>query len=190
MTVQIARRLFNTSEYARMRQSGILQEDDRVELFDGEVRAMTPIGPLHAAIVKRLNILLTRRLAMSAIVSVQDPIQLNDHSESQPDIAILRARADYYATQHPGALDVYIVIEVADTSTDYDRDEKLPRYAEAGIAEAWLVDIDGQIIEQYTLPRHGHYLNLRRLEYGDEISSPTLPIITLPVEEILGHQGN
>ncbi len=169
-----------------MRESGILAEDDRVELIGGEVRAMTPIGPLHAAIVKRLNMLFTRLLAESAIVSVQDPVRLSDYSEPQPDIAVLRSRADYYATEHPYATDVFIVVEVADTSTDYDRDEKMPRYAEAGIAEAWLVDVSSQIIEQYTLPRNGHYLNLRRLEYGDVITSPTLPVIELPVDEILG----
>jgi len=185
MTVQIARRLFNASEYTRMRESGILTEDDRVELIGGEVRAMTPIGPVHAAIVKRLNMLLTRLLAESAIVSMHDPIRLNDYSEPQPDIAVLRARSDFYATEHPYATDTLIVIEVADTSTDYDRDEKMPRYAEAGIAEAWLVDVAGQVIEQYTLPRSGHYLNLRRLEHGDVIASPTIPTIELPVDEIL-----
>ncbi len=169
-----------------MRESGILAEDDRVELIGGEVRAMTPIGPLHAAVVKRLNILFIQRLAETAIVSVQDPIRLNDYSEPQPDLAVLRRRDDFYATEHPAAVDALLVIEVADTSADYDRDEKMPRYAEAGIAEAWLVDLTGQVIEQYTLPRNGRYLNLRRLEHGDTIASPALSAIELYVDEIIG----
>jgi Uma2 family endonuclease len=185
MTVQIARKLFSVSDYARMRESGILAEDDRVELIGGEVRSMTPIGPQHAAIVKRLNTLLTRQLADIAIVGIQDPIRLSDFTEPQPDIAILQQRADFYAAEHPGAADVLLVIEVADTSAEYDRYEKIPRYAEAGIAEAWLVDVANQVIEQYTLPRSGRYLNLRRLEHGDIITSSVLSAIELRVAQVL-----
>src|SRR5262249_37658064 len=122
MTIQIARRQFSVADYARMRETGILAEDDRVELLDGEVREMSPIGPLHAAIVKRLNTLLSRALDDSVILSVQDPIQLNDYSEPQPDLAILQHRDDFYAAAHPIAEDVLVVIEVADTSVEYDRE--------------------------------------------------------------------
>jgi Uma2 family endonuclease len=121
MSVQIARRPFTVSDYARMRETGILAEDDRVELIDGEVRLMSPIGPRHAAIVNRLSTLIRRHIGETAIVSVQNPIQLNDYTEPQPDLAILHARDDYYAHAHPRPDDIILVIEVADTSAAYDR---------------------------------------------------------------------
>jgi Uma2 family endonuclease len=158
MALEIARYHFTVSDYARMRETGILAEDDRVELIDGEVRVMSPIGPLHAAIVKRLNILLMKCAPSNVIISVQDPIQLNDNSEPQPDLAIVVYRSDFYADAHPAAKDVLMVIEVSDSTLDYDRDEKVPRYAAALIAEAWIVDLQHQTIERYTQPRHGKYL--------------------------------
>lgn len=185
MAVQIDRKLFSVTDYARMRESGILTEEDRVELICGEVRAMAPIGPLHASIVKRLNRLLSHMLPDDTVVSVQDPIRLSDYTEPQPDLAILLWRDDIYATEHPTAADVLLVIEVADTSSDYDRSEKLPRYAEAGIVEVWLIDVPNQVIEQYTLPRNGHYMNLRRYEHGDTIISAALETLVLPVAQIL-----
>jgi Uma2 family endonuclease len=184
MTIQIARRQFSVADYARMREIGILAEDDRVELIDGEVRKMSPIGPLHAAIVKRLNTLLSRILDDSVILSVQDPIQLNDYSEPQPDLAILQHRDDFYAAAHPVADDVLLVIEVADTSVEYDREEKVPRYAAAQIPEAWLVDISGDIVEQYWQPRNGKYLLKRLVERGDTIVAQELPNLRIAVDQI------
>ncbi|HEU4329179.1 MAG TPA: Uma2 family endonuclease [Roseiflexaceae bacterium] len=167
MAVQIARWQFTVSDYARMREIGILTEDDRVELIDGEVRPMTPIGPQHAAIVNRLNRLLAQQLGAPAIVSVQNPIQLDDHSEPQPDLAVLRSRADFYAQALPRPTDVLLLIEVADSTAAYDRNEKVPRYAAAGIPEVWLVDIAGLTLEQYTQPRNGRYYTQRVLERGE-----------------------
>ena len=184
MTIQIARRQFSVADYARMRETDILGEDDRVELIDGEVREMSPIGPLHAAIVKRLNSLLSRLLDDSVILSVQDPIQLNDYSEPQPDLAILQHRDDFYAAAHPVADDVLLVIEVADTSVEYDREEKMPRYAAAQIPEAWLVDISSEIVEQYWQPRNGKYLLKRLAERGDTIVAQAMPNLEIAVDQI------
>lgn len=184
MTVQITRRPFTVAEYARMRETGILAEDDRVELLDGEVRLMSPIGPLHAAIVKRLNTLLTRVLPDTVILSVQDPIQLNDYSEPQPDLAILQYRADFYAQAHPVADDVLLVIEVSDTTVDYDRDEKLPRYATANIQEAWLVDVNHFTVEQYLQPRNGKYLMKQLVERGDTITSRSIATLQLDIDRL------
>jgi Uma2 family endonuclease len=181
MTAQIVRYQFSVTEYARMRETGILNEDDRVELIDGEVRIMSPIGPLHAAIVKRLNTLLSKRIPATVIVSIQDPIQLSDYTEPQPDAALLQYRPDYYAHAHPVADDVLLAIEVSDSSLDYDRDEKLPRYAQAHIPEVWIVDLLHLTIEQYTHPRTGKYLSKRLLERGDRLTSVNVPEIVLDV---------
>jgi len=159
-----------------MRETGILSEDDRVELIDGEVRVMSPIGPIHAAIVKRLNTLLSRSLHGTAILSVQDPIQLHDYSEPQPDLAILQYRDDFYAQAHPVADDVLLVIEVSDTTVEYDRDEKLPRYAHANIAEAWLIDVNSFTIEQHVQPRNGKYLMKQIFERGDTITAQSVAL--------------
>jgi Uma2 family endonuclease len=145
---------------------------------------MSPIGTIHAAIVKRLNNLLNRLLPDTVILSVQDPIQLNDYSEPQPDLAILQYRDDFYAQAHPVADDVLLVIEVPDTTVDYDRDEKLPRYAHANIAEAWLVDVNNFTVEQYIHPRNGKYLVKQLLERGDTITAQSIATLQLAVDRI------
>jgi len=182
MTVAILRKQFTVTDYARMRETGILAEDDRVELIAGEVRQMSPIGPFHAAVVKRLNTLLNRALDETMIVSVQDPIQLDDQSEPQPDLAILHYRDDYYAHAHPVADDVLLVIEVADSSADYDREEKMPRYAAANIMEAWLIDLAADRVEQYSQPRNGIYRLKQIIERGEVVQSHVVSTITLQID--------
>jgi Uma2 family endonuclease len=184
MTAQMSRHQFTVAAYAQMWRSGIFREDDRVELLDGEVRTMSPIGPLHAAIVKRLNTILSKLIPATAIVSIQDPIHLSDYTEPQPDVALLHYRADFYAQGHPVADDILMVIEVADSSIEYDRDEKLPRYAQAHIAEVWIIDLNQLTIEQYSQPRNGKYLVKRLLERGDTITSHVLPTLVLAVDAI------
>ena len=184
MTVQIARRPFTVTDYARMRETGILKEDDRVELIDGEVRLMSPIGPLHAAIVNRLTAFISRHAGDTVILSVQNPIQLHDYSEPQPDLTLLQPRDDFYAHAHPRPDDVLLVIEIADTSIEYDRDEKIPHYAEAGIAESWLIDVNNRTIEQYTQPRNGGYRNKLIVAYDEVIIAQTIPQLQIPVERI------
>src|SRR5689334_7852246 len=125
MSGSVAQHRFTVDDYTRMADAGILSEDDRVELIEGAVVEMSPFRRLHAACVDRLNAWLNRLLGASAIVRVQSPIRLSDYSEPQPDIALLRPRADFYASGHPGPRDVLLVIEVADTSLDYDRGVKL-----------------------------------------------------------------
>lgn len=186
MTVAVARRPFTVDEYQRMRTAGILREDDRVELIDGEVREMSPVGPLHAAIVRRLNLLLHQSLAGSHVVSVQDPMQLSDYSEPQPDVAVLRARADFYADAHPTAEDVLLVIEVSDASLAYDREEKLPRYAQSGVPEVWLVAVDRREVEQYADPSEGRYRVAQVWGRGQTVTSASLPTLAVAVSDVLG----
>jgi Uma2 family endonuclease len=182
--VMLQRRRFTVAEYARMLTAGILSEDDRVELIDGEVCVMSPIGPLHAALVDRLTRILVLLCATSAIVRVQSAIQLNDYTEPQPDLAVLQPRDDFYATAHPLAAEVLLVIEVADTSIAYDREEKLPRYAMSGIPEAWLIDLNQQVIEQYTQPRNGKYRNKLTLERGDTVIAQSVSGLHLSVDSL------
>ena len=169
-----------------MGEAGILSENDRVELIEGEILEMSPIGSRHSACVKRLNALLGRLVSQNIIVSVQDPIRLDDYSEPQPDVALIRAREDFYAEGHPAAADVLLVIEVADTSVDYDRDVKVPLYARAAIPEVWLVALPDDSIEIYTGLQDGSYREFRQAKRGESIVSQTISALTLSVDTILG----
>jgi Uma2 family endonuclease len=186
MAVQMHRWQFTVADFARMAEAGIFAEDDRVELIDGEVRVMSPIGPRHAAIVKRLNALLSRQVADHALVSVQDPIQLTDYTEPQPDIAVLRAREDFYAQALPMPADVLLVVEVAETSLAYDREEKIPRYAQALIPEVWLIDVERETVTQYTHPDGTRYHGAQTLSRGQRLVSYTVSTLQLAVESIFG----
>jgi Uma2 family endonuclease len=115
---------------------------------------------------------------------VHSAIQLNDYTEPQPDLAVLQPRDDFYATAHPLAAEVLLVIEVADTSIDYDRDEKLPRYAMSGIPEAWLIDLNQQVVAQYTQPRNGKYRNKLTLERGDTLMAQSVSDLRLSVDSL------
>lgn len=182
----ITRRPFTVADYHRMREAGIFAADDRVELLDGEIIAMRPIGPLYAAIVKRINTLLGQTALSGYIVSVQDPVQLADDSEPQPDIALLVYRPDYYATGHPQPADILLIIEVSDTSLAYDRDSKLPRYAASLIPEVWIIDAEHHQIEQYADPAHGQYRTKQTWSHGQTLTSHALPTLTVQVGAVLG----
>jgi len=154
MTKPFTRRRWNVHEYHRMGETGILAEDERVELLAGDIIVREPIGTQHAGTVNRLNHLWTSRLGRRAVVQVQNPIELaQEDSEPQPDITLLRARDDFYSTAHPEASDTLLAIEVADTSLRLDRRVKIPLYARAGIGEAWLVDLTTSRLEVYREPR-------------------------------------
>lgn len=179
-------RLFTVSEYHRMAEAGIFTEDDRVELIEGEVVAMSPIGSRHAACVKKLAAMIrdcTSRRGL--VVGVQDPIGLSEHSEPLPDISILRPRADFYAGGHPGPEDVLVLVEVADASVMYDRNTKLPLYARAGIADTWLVDLVKNVVDVYSSPGMNGYAKQRRFERGTTADSLVLPELSVAVDEVL-----
>jgi Uma2 family endonuclease len=187
MAVQLLkRRLFTVEEYYRMAEAGIISKDERVELIEGEVVAMAAIGSRHSSCVKRLNHLLSQRIVGRALLSVQDPIRLDQFSEPQPDIALLRPRADFYAFAHPRPADVFLVVEVADTSVGFDRDVKIPLYARAVIPEAWLVDLTGDYIMLYRKPTAQVYQDVQRLQRGQSLFPEAFPDLVLAVEDILG----
>lgn len=185
MSVQIARRYFNVTEFYRMAAAGVFSEDDRVELIEGEILEMSPIGSRHAACVDRLTELFGLKIGGQAIIRVQNPIRLNDYSEPLPDISLLKRRADFYAEDHPTPADVLLVVEVADTSVDYDRNIKLPIYAQANIPEAWLVNLPKNVIEVYTQPGGGKYQKSQRLKRGEPLVSQQVSNLSLSVDEVL-----
>jgi len=186
MAVDIQRRLFTCAEYETMLAAGILSEDDRVELIEGEILQMSPIGSRHAGCVNRSNGTLSRLLQGRAIVSVQNPLALNDISEPEPDLVLLRPREDFYAGSHPGPADVLLVVEVADASLDFDRRVKAPLYARSGIAELWLVDLNGKAVEVHRRPGAHGYQEVLRHPRGERLGLLSFPDLSLMVEEILG----
>lgn len=177
---------FTVDEYYRMGRGGVFGEDDRVELVDGQVVEMTPIGPGHAGCVTALAGLLARVVGDRAVVSVQNPLRLGECSEPQPDVAVLRPRADAYRTAHPGPGDTLLVIEVADTSLEYDRDIKLPLYAAAGVLEVWLVNLPADRIEVYRNPAGGRYADVATLSRGASLAPLAFPGLPLGAGQILG----
>lgn len=185
MAVEVLRRSFTVDEYHRMGEAGILREDDRVELIEGELITMTPIGSRHAACVARLVAQMSKMQA-KAIVWVQNPIRLGEHSEPQPDVALLRPRADFYAAFHPSSDAVLLVVEVGETSTAYDRTVKLPIYARVSIPEVWLVDLAEERIEVYRQSASQGYQDVRTFRRGELLAPLALVDLPLAVNDTLG----
>ena len=186
MTTQLQGRAFTVGEYYRMAEANILTEEDRVELIAGQIVAMSPIGCRHAACVKRLNLLLGKIVGDSMLLGVQDPIALDAYSEPEPDLVLLRPRADFYAAAHPSAGDVLLAIEVADTSASYDREVKVPLYAQAGIPEVWLIDLQESRIEVFARPQGNAYQQRVEVAANDTFTSPTVAGLTLAAADLLG----
>lgn len=185
MSVELLRRLFTVEEYERMVQADILAIAERVELLNGEIVEMSPIGTRHAACVKRLNQLFSQLVGGRAIIGVQDPIRLSDRSQPQPDLALLQPRSDFYVTAHPQPPDILLIVEVADTSADYDRQVKIPLYANAGIIEVWLLDLVEQYLEVYRQPSANGYQH-QQLHRNQQIFIQALPDLTISIDDILG----
>jgi Uma2 family endonuclease len=181
---EVARRLFTRAEYYRMAEVGILKPTDRVELIRGEIVQLSPIGPRHSAFVNNLTQLLVLRLAGRAIVSVQNPVVVDDYSEPQPDLVLLRRRAVPYKEAHGTPEDVLLLIEVAETSMRYDRTTKLRLYAEAGVPEYWIVDCIAESIEVYRSPGAEGYRDVSRVAGATNIGPQALDDVVLPVPEI------
>ena len=181
-----SRRKLTVDEYHRMGESGILHEDERVELLDGELYEMAPIGDDHIGGVISLEYFFGQRLGGRAFVSTQNPIRLSGYSEPEPDIVLLRLREDFYRTGKARPEDVLLLVEVAASSLDYDRTTKLPRYAAAGIPEVWIVNLVEERIEVYRQPAGDGYALHSVHVRGDTVAPAAFPDVTLRVEEILG----
>lgn len=176
---------FTVEQYREMGAAGILKEDDRVELIDGEVVRMSPIGGRHAAVVNRWTGFLVQALGKRAIVAIQNPVQLPPHSEPQPDVAVLKPRQDCYETL-PKPEDVLLLIEVADTSLAVDREVKGRLYAEHGIREYWVVNLEADRFEVHRSLKDGKYTDVRTFGRGETISPEAFPDLRVEVDRILG----
>ncbi|MEB3339981.1 Uma2 family endonuclease [Okeania sp.] len=186
MSVELERRQFTVKEYHQMAESGILTENDRVELIAGEIIKVAPIGIPHAGFVRRLNMIFNNLLRGKVIVDIQNPINLNDDSEPEPDLALLQWRDDCYVGTLPEPEDILLLIEVADSSIKYDRETKIPLYAKNGISEVWLIDINQQLVEVYRQPQGNSYQNVQQFFRGDILTIEAFNDINLAVDKILG----
>ncbi|MEG3862060.1 Uma2 family endonuclease, partial [Microcoleus sp. herbarium12] len=180
------RRLFTVQEYHLMGEAGILNEDDRVELIEGEIIQMAAIGTRHATCVRRLIRQFRQLPEESAILDVQNPIQLTERTEPQPDLVLLQPRADYYETAHPIASEVLLLVEVSDSTVDFDREVKVPNYARSGIQEVWLWDLEVNCLEVYREPTANGYTSMQKFERGEMVAPLAFPEFEVSVDFILG----
>ncbi len=178
------RHRLTVADYHRMAQTGVLAEDDRVELIDGEIIDMAPIGSPHAGTVTYLINILKIAIGERAIVSPQNPVFLGRHSEPQPDIALLKPRADFYRAKHPSPEDVLLIIEVADTTLRYDREVKAPLYARHGIPELWIVDLENRCLYLYREPGDEGYRQIETIEHPGVLTPLLLPDVPVALTDL------
>lgn len=182
----VKRRLFSADEYYKMAEIGVLHEGDHIELIEGEILEMSPIGTPHISCVMRLNYLFNKYLSDKALVSAQNPVQLGSHSEPEPDIVLLKPREDFYETQKPKPADVLLLIEVSDFTLEYDRETKLPLYGKHGVKEVWIVNLPERQIEVYREPFPKGFREMRLYDAAQSVSPLAFPTIKLPVKKTLG----
>jgi Uma2 family endonuclease len=171
-------------EYLRMGETGVLDPEARIELIDGELFDMPPIGPPHSSRVKRFIHLFSQVVGDRAIVSAQDPILLGDFSAPQPDLALLRWQDDFYEQAHPGPDDILVLVEVADSTLVHDRDRKLPLYARFAVPEVWLVDVAGGHLDVHRDPEDGEYATRFRVQDLSRVGIAALPGVALDLRSL------
>ncbi len=186
MSAEVETYRFSVEEFNKLGEAGIFAEDERVELLDGEIIVMSPIGRQHAGTVMRLQWTLQRRLSERVLFAVQNPTVLDEFSEPQPDIMLLKPKQDFYVSGHPQPDNILLLIEVSDTTLAYDRGRKLRKYAESGIIEVWIVNLKDQTIEQYREPFASEYGHSRVCQRGENIAVQAFPDVPFRVEELIG----
>jgi len=186
MRAEVTKKLFTVDDYYRMAEAGILTPEDRVELIEGEIIQMSPIGNRHAGCVNRATDLFTFVFRGKATVTVQNPVRLNKYNEPQPDLVLAKPRADYYASKHPTGEDVFLVLEVADTTLRKDRNVKLPIYARLEVPEVWIEDLAHDRILVFRDRAAKSYKTSLTLRRGDSLSVAAFPEVTFKVEDLLG----
>jgi Uma2 family endonuclease len=185
VTANVRKHLTDLDEWQRLGEANIFPPGSRLELIEGEILEMAPIGSNHAGHLKRLNHLLSNLVFGKAILSVQDPLQLGDLSEPEPDFMLLKPNADFYCSRHPNADDVLLLIEVADSSLSFDQNQKLRLYAQHNIPEYWLMNLNDSCVEVYRQPHGDCYAEKTTLRAGDTVSLSQLENISIDIADIL-----
>ena len=187
MTTVMPKWRFSAKEFYKMGKAGVFGEDDRVELVGGEIVNMAAIGSYHAGCVDILTYQFSRRVPEGVVVRVQNPLQLDKLTVFQPDLAILLPRDDFYTESHPTPKDVLLIIEVSDSSVDYDRNVKIPRYAQSGVPEVWQVNLVYGLIDKFSDldTENVRYRSVMRHSSSQQIVPTQLPDISLNVSDIL-----
>lgn len=188
MLTAVKKKLFTVDDYYAMARAGIIGEDDRVELIEGEIIQMAAIGSRHQAVVDRVTRLFVTRTGDRAIVRVQGPLRLARITEPQPDLQLLAPRDDFYAAAHPSQYEALLVVEVADTSLRFDRNEKAAIYARRGVRELWIIDLTGERILVRRTPSADGYGESLSVTRGDSLSPEAFPDIIVSTDELLGPQ--
>jgi Uma2 family endonuclease len=186
MPIEVARRRFTVDEFSRMAEAGLFLEQPRVELVDGEVIQMTPIGPRHARCVTFLVEWLVSRLTGRALLFPQVSIHLGPRTECQPDLLLVRPPLASYTDRTPAPRDVLLLVEVSDTSLGYDQEIKIPLYAEAGVPEAWVVDLADEVVHVHREPAGDRYRAVERVSRGGTVAPAAFPDLALSVDALLG----
>ncbi|AKE66627.1 protein of unknown function DUF820 [Microcystis aeruginosa NIES-3806] len=189
MSLSLITRKFTVEEYEKMTTEGIIKPDEKVELIRGEIIKMSPMGTRHAACIARLTQLFYRKFGDLILLGVQNPIRLNNNSQPEPDLSLLIPRSDFYVAAYPCPQDIYLIIEVSDSTLDYDRYTKIPLYAEANIQEVWIVNLKEECLEVYRHPLHGSYQAIQKYYRGEIIFIESFPAIELTLIEILGNKS-
>ena len=186
METEVAKKLFTVDEYYRMGEAGIFHPEARLELIEGEIIEMSPVGDRHIACVNRANALFTARLAGKVMVSVQNPVRLSRYTEPQPDILLARPRDDYYAGKRISPGDTLLVVEISDTTVRYDRNRKMPLYAKSGVPEVWIENLQEDVILVYRNPGPETFSTSLVFHRGESLSLTAFPEIVFKVDELLG----
>jgi Uma2 family endonuclease len=184
MPVQTQHR-FSVKDYYRMAETGVLRPDARVELLDGRIIDLSPIGPFHGGVTDYLNEIFTAASQGRWRTRVQNSLRLDDHSEPQPDLVLAKPAADFYRRRHPQAADVFLLVEVSDSTIEADQEDKLPAYGRAGVPEVWLVNLNELTVEIYREPHFAGYASKTVLNPGDQAAPLAFPDAVVDVAELL-----
>jgi len=163
--------VLTVAEYQQLIEAGIIEEDERVELWDGFLRDMSPVGAKHSAFVGTITRVFNRVFDGQYLVRTQDPIVFSDKTQPQPDVTLLRLQADNYITQLPTVADVVLLVEVSDSTLAFDLGVKVPRYAKARMPEVWVIDINALTLTQFQTPQDDIYTEARTYQRGETITT-------------------
>jgi Uma2 family endonuclease len=176
---------FSVDEYYKMIELGMLKDYEKSEIIEGELIQKMPIGDKHASVVNKLTRILVKSVSDEILVSIQNPVRISDYNEPEPDV-VLADLSKFDGKRHPRPAEVLFLIEVSDSTVKYDRDKKLPLYAEAEIAEVWIVNLPSEIVEVHTKPKFGLYQLVKIYNRGELVKSEAIPNLAIEVEKIIG----